>query len=37
MTDLQIRGYIADALDTLPPDVLKMIYRIIFSVESGLE
>ena len=37
MTDLQIRGYIADALDTLPSDVLKMIYRIIFSVESGLE
>ena len=37
MTDLQIRGYIADSLDTLPPDVLKMIYRIIFSVESGLE
>lgn len=37
ITDLQIRGYIADALDTLPPDVLKMIYRIIFSVESGLE
>lgn len=33
----RMRSYIAEALASLPPDVLQMIYNIIFCAESGLE
>ena len=33
----QLRQYIAEALPELPADIVRMIYRIIFSSESGLE
>lgn len=37
VTQDQMRGYIVDALADIPPDILALIYRIIFYAESGLE
>ena len=37
LTDEQRRRYIREAVDELPPDVLRLILRIILASESGLE
>lgn len=37
LTDEQRRRYIREAVDDLPPDVLRLILRIILASESGLE
>ena len=33
----KLRQYIAEALPELPADIVRLIYKIIFSSESGLE
>jgi hypothetical protein len=37
MTREQLCGYIAESLDDLPDDILRLIYRIVAFSESGLE
>lgn len=37
MSEDVMKIFIAEALDRLPPDVLKLIYRITFYSDSGLE
>ena len=37
MSDDQLRVFIAESLEELPPDVLRLIYRITFYSLSGLE
>lgn len=37
MTDEQRRRYVREAVYELPPDVLRLILRIILASESGLE
>lgn len=37
MSDTQKKGLICEALDTVAPDVLALLYRIVFHAESGLE
>lgn len=32
-----MRVFIAESLERMPPDVLKLMYRIAFYVDSGLE
>ena len=32
-----MKTVISDALDDLPPDVLRLMYRIVFYSQSGLE
>ena len=33
----QMRVFIGEALDRLPPDVLRLLYRIVLYSDSGLE
>lgn len=37
LTKEQALSYIVDALDSLPADIIQMIYRVILHAESGLE
>lgn len=37
MSKEQMRIVITEALDEIPPDVLRLIYRIVFYSQSGLE
>lgn len=37
MSDDQIKVFIAESLEELPPDVLRLVYRITFHSLSGLE
>lgn len=37
MSEEQMRIVITEALDEIPPDVLRLIYRIVFYSQSGLE
>ena len=33
----QMRSRIVDALETLPKDIIELLYKIVFHAESGLE
>lgn len=37
MSETQKKRLICEALDTVTPDVLELLYRITFHTESGLE
>ena len=37
MSDTQKKGLICEALDTVAPDVLDLLYRIVFHAKSGME
>lgn len=37
MTDDQMKVFIAESLEELPSDVIRLIYRITFYSQSGLE
>ena len=37
MSGEQMKRLIHEALDELPPDVLRLMYRIVFYSQSGLE
>lgn len=37
MSDTQKKRLIREALDAVTPDVLELLYRIVFHAESGLE
>ena len=37
MSEDQMRIFIAESLETMPPDVLKLLYRITFHWQSGME
>ena len=37
MSDDQMKVFIAESLEELPPDVLRLVYRIAFYSMSGLE
>lgn len=37
MSEEQMKIVITEALDDIPPDVLRLVYRIVFYSHSGLE